>query len=74
MDKQLKLKRVHKITALLNDKEQEAIERYCKDYKVRNKSKFIRDMVFSSILDSYERDYPTLFSPKVMADLIVEPR
>lgn len=74
MQKKERHKRVHKITTMLNDKEQAAIDRYFQEYKVKNKSKFIRDMVFSSIWKSYDRDYPTLFSPKVMADLIVEPR
>ncbi|MBK8805642.1 MAG: hypothetical protein IPO21_02890 [Bacteroidales bacterium] len=69
-----KMKRVHKVTAMLNDKEHDAITRYCKDYKVKNKSKFIREMVFTAILQTYERDYPTLFSKQVMADLVVEPR
>lgn len=66
--------RKHPITAMLNEKEYSAIQRYCQKYKVKNRSKLIREMVFSSILESYEKDYPTLFDKQVMADLIVERR
>lgn len=67
-------KRSKSITALLNDAEYKAISNYCKKYKVNNRSKMIRDFVFSAILESYDRDYPTLFDKQVMADLVVEKR
>lgn len=68
------LKRNHKVITLLNDREMKAFEGYCKRYKIKNKSKVIRDMVFTTIFESYDRDYPTLFDKQVMADLIVERR
>lgn len=67
-------KRQYPITTLLNDKEYEAIKKYCKKYKIKNRSHLIRQVVFSEIFESYERDYPTLFSKQVMADLVVERR
>lgn len=71
---EVKKKRQHPVTTLLNDKEYKAINSYCKKYKIKNRSHIIRQMVFSSIMESYDRDYPTLFDKQVMADLVVEPR
>jgi len=62
------------VTTMLNDKEYSAIQSYCKKYKVKNRSHVIRQMVFSAILETYDRDYPTLFDKQVMADLVVERR
>jgi len=67
-------KRSKAIATLLNEQEYNAINKYCKKYKVRNRSKMIRDFVFSAILETYERDYPTLWDKQVMADLVVEKR
>gem|GEM_PF-2358384 len=67
-------KRSKSITTLLNESEYKAISNYCKKYKVSNRSKMIRDFVFSAILESYDRDYPTLFDKQVLADLVVEKR
>jgi len=67
-------KRQYPVTALLNDKEYEAICKYCKKYKVKNRSHLIRQAVFAEIFESYDRDYPTLFSKQVMADMVVERR
>lgn len=69
-----KRKRQFPVTTMLNDKEYEVINTYCKKYKVPNRSHFIRQMVFSAIIKQYEEDYPTLFSKQVMADLVVEKR
>lgn len=67
-------KRKKAVSTLLNEAEYDAINKYCQKYKVRNRSKMIRDFVFSAILDNYERDYPTLWDRQVMADLVVEKR
>lgn len=67
-------KRSKSISALVNEAEYKAITKYCKKYKVRNRSKMIRDFVFTAILDSYEKDYPTLWDKQVLADLVVEKR
>lgn len=67
-------KRSKVITTMLNDTEYNAINKYCKKYKVQNRSKMIRDFVFSAILQTYDRDYPTLWDKQVMADLVVEKR
>ncbi len=44
-----------------NEREMQAIEAYCRKYKVRNKSKFMRETIISEILKKFDEDYPTLF-------------
>lgn len=38
-----------------------AIEAYCKKYKVDNRSKFMRETILTEILSRFDKDYPTLF-------------
>ena len=64
------MKRTHKKTVTLNEREIAALNEYCKKYRVKNQSKFIRDAVFNNIFKTYSDDYPTLFDKKVMAALV----
>jgi len=59
--KNLDLLRVNKKTILFNNRELKAIERYCRKYRIKNRSKFMREAIISSILKKYDEDYPTLF-------------
>lgn len=54
-------KRSHRHVFLLNDQEERALERYCRRYRVGNKSKFIREAVINTILRRFDEDHPTLF-------------
>jgi hypothetical protein len=65
-------RRKHKSVILLNDKEQEAFEVYCKRYKVKNKARFIRESVMRVVMDQFMEDYPTLFEKKDLDRLRVE--
>lgn len=56
-----KLKRTKKMFFLFNDLEFEAFEKYCKKYKVKNKSRFIREIVMTEVLSRFDKDYPSLF-------------
>ncbi|WP_025007161.1 hypothetical protein [Marinilabilia salmonicolor] len=67
-------RRKHKATILLNDKELEAFEVYCKRYKVKNKARFIRESVMRVVMDQFMDDYPTLFEKKDLDRLRVEDR
>ena len=49
--------RVHKVTFMLNDDEQKAVERYLARY---------RETILSHILKTLEEDYPTLFNENEM--------
>jgi len=56
-----KLRRTNRTSILFNQREQEAITLYCEKYKVRNKSKFMREAIMTEILKKFDEDYPTLF-------------
>ncbi|MCB8964052.1 MAG: hypothetical protein H6536_03305 [Bacteroidales bacterium] len=55
------LKRIHRKELLFNTSELNAIELYCKRYRIRNKSKFLREAIISKILNRFESDHPRLF-------------
>jgi hypothetical protein len=59
--KDINLVRRNARTLLLNNRELQAIEAYCKKYKVDNKSKFMRETIISEVLRKFDSDYPTLF-------------
>jgi hypothetical protein len=56
-----KLRRTHRTSILFNQREQEAINLYCEKYMIRNKSKFMREVIMTGILKKFDEDYPTLF-------------
>ena len=59
-DRQKAVRR-HRKTILFNDKELEAIQLYCKRYKVSSHAKFCREAIISTILKRFDEDHPTLF-------------
>ena len=61
-----KCPRVHKVTFMLNDEEQSAIDRYLSKYNIENKSRWYRETILSHILKTLEEDYPTLFNEHEM--------
>lgn len=66
--------RNHAITTMLNDVEFDAYKRYCKQFKVTNKSKMIREMILASMWKDFNGSYPTLFDKQELADLVIERR
>ncbi|MHC1704751.1 MAG: hypothetical protein AB9846_12660 [Tenuifilaceae bacterium] len=56
-----KLKRVHRKEVLFNTSEMDVIKIYCKRYKIRNQSKFLREAIISRVLHKFEEDHPRLF-------------
>jgi len=58
------LKRIYRKSILFNKREIQAIDHYCKKYKIRNKSKFMREMIITSVLKKFDEDYPSLFEKK----------
>lgn len=58
--------RIHKVTFMLNEEEQKAVDRYLDRYKIANKSRWYRETVMSHILRVMEEDYPTLFNENEM--------
>ncbi len=53
--------RTHRHLFTLNDQENKALNRYVDKYKVKNKSKFIRETLMHVILKKFDEDHPTLF-------------
>jgi len=53
--------RHHRITILLNDSEKRALEKYCDQYTVSNRSRLIRETLMRNILKRFSDDGPTLF-------------
>ena len=56
-----KLRRTNRSAIRFNNREQEAINLFCEKYKIRNKSKFMREAIMTEILKRFDEDYPTLF-------------
>ena len=44
-----------------NSRELSAINQYCKKFRVKNKSKFMREAIISEVLRKFENNYPTLW-------------
>jgi hypothetical protein len=59
--------RDHLVTIALNEPEFKTLEKYCAQYKITNRSHFIREALMKSMLSRMvEDDYPTLFGEKEM--------
>jgi hypothetical protein len=44
-----------------NNRELDAINQYCKKFKVKNKSKFMREAIIKEVLRKFDNNYPTLW-------------
>ncbi|HET9570865.1 MAG TPA: hypothetical protein VFP20_05610 [Bacteroidales bacterium] len=64
--KKKSLVRDHLVTIALNDPEFKTLEKYCAQYKISNRSRFIRESLMKSMLARMVDDYPTLFGEKEM--------
>lgn len=53
--------RKNRIAIMLNDEELKALNRFIATYKVKNKSRFMRETLMSTILKKFDEDHPTLF-------------
>lgn len=59
--KDASLKRKHKKSLAFNTLEMQALNKYCKKYKVANQSKLMRELIMSAVLKKFSDDYPTLW-------------
>ncbi|NCC09563.1 MAG: hypothetical protein EOM31_03505 [Bacteroidia bacterium] len=55
------VKRERRMSILLNENEQQLIDRYLDKYKITNKSRWLRETVLTFVHKKLEEDYPTLF-------------
>ena len=56
-----KAPRENRISILLNDSEQRALDRFCERYKITNRSRLVRETLMRAILKKIDNDQPTLF-------------
>lgn len=57
----MKPPRENRITILLNESEQRALDRFCERYNITNRSRLVRESLMRAILKKIENDQPTLF-------------
>ena len=57
----MKAPREHRVSIMLNESEQRALDRFCDKYNVKNRSRLIRETLMRAILKQIENDQPTLF-------------
>lgn len=57
----MKAPRANRITILLNESEQRALDRFCERYNITNRSRLVRESLMRAILKKIENDQPTLF-------------
>jgi len=55
------LVRKNRVAVMLNDEEIKALNRFINTYKIRNKSRFVRETLMTAILKKFDEDHPTLF-------------
>jgi hypothetical protein len=56
-----KVKRERRLSILLSDAELSIVDNYLEKYKIKNKSRWLRETVLQFIHKNIEDDYPTLF-------------
>lgn len=56
-----KLPRCYRVSVMLNESEKKALDKYCKRYKITNRSLLIRQTMMKTILKKFVDDSPTLF-------------
>jgi len=44
-----------------NSRELSAINQYCKQFRVTNKAKFMRETIITEVLRKFDENYPTLW-------------
>lgn len=59
--KEEKLKRSNRQTLMLNDRELRALNVYCQRFRVKNRSKFLRETLMTAILKRFDEEMPSLF-------------
>jgi hypothetical protein len=56
-----KFKRVNRHTILFNTPEYKAIDHFCSMFRIKNRSKFMREAIITEVLKKFDANYPTLF-------------
>lgn len=59
--KEERLKRNNRLTLMLNGREMRAIDIYCQRYRIKNKSRFLREIIMTAILKRFDEESPSLW-------------
>ena len=46
---------------MLNSREMRALNIYCQRYRIKNKSRLLRETIMNAILEKFDEDLPSLF-------------
>lgn len=55
------LKRVKRQSIMFNTRELNAINHYCARFRVKNRSKFMREAIITEVLKRFDENHPTLW-------------
>ncbi len=58
--------RKERYSFLVNPDERQMIENYLRKYKIRNRSRWMRETLITFIIKNLDQDYPTLFNEQEM--------
>lgn len=58
--------RAQRYSFLVNPDEKQMIENYLRKYKIRNRSRWMRETLITFIIKNLDQDYPTLFNEQEM--------
>ena len=58
--------RAERYSFLVNPEEKQMIENYLRKYKIRNRSRWMRETLITFIIKNLDQDYPTLFNEQEM--------
>lgn len=61
-----RLARNKRVVITLNEKEFRVMDRFFNKYKIKNRTKFLRDTIIKTVWRTLEADAPTLFSDSEM--------
>lgn len=66
MEKKATQTRKDRYSFLVNPDERQMIENYLRKYKIRNRSRWMRETLMTFIIKNLDQDYPTLFDEQEM--------
>jgi hypothetical protein len=59
--KEERLRRINRLSLMLNNREMRALRIYCNRYRIKNKSGFLRETILKAILKRFEEEHPSLW-------------
>lgn len=66
MDKKEHPIRTERYSFLVSQEEKQMVEKYLKKYRIRNRSRWMRETLMTFIMKNLDQDYPTLFNEQEM--------